>query len=102
MFINQNRGREVHMAGQGPTDLADPSYFGNSSDDSDPNTGRYYVNKNNLPWAIAMPASFEYPAEKVDLVSAYHYFYLWAINGGQSNSDWYMNNTGYRNSSLIY
>ena len=102
MIVNQDRSREIHLAGYAPTDLANVNLFGTSSDDSDPSNGRYYVNENNLPWALHMPVSFDYPSEKKDVVQAYMQFAGWAISGGISNTDWYMNMSGYRDASKIY
>lgn len=102
MFVNQDRGREIHMPNYPPTDLANISLFGNAMDDSDPASGRYYVNENNLPWVITTPVSLDYPAEKSDIVKAYKYFAAWAMSGGNSNTDWYINNSGYRDNALIY
>lgn len=102
LFINEIRGREVHLSGQEPTDLADNSYFGNSRDDSDPATGRYYVTKDNLPWVINIPTSFKYPTEKTDMIKAYPYFDNWALSGGTSFTDWYADLPGYRDANMIY
>jgi LruC domain-containing protein len=102
MIVNQDRGREIHLSGYAPTDLANMNLFGTSSDESDPANNIYYVNKNNLPWAINLPVSFDYPSEKVDIVSGYNNFAAWALSGGASNTDWYMNTSGYRNSAKLY
>ncbi len=102
MIVNQDRGREIHLSGYAPTTLANVNLFGTSSDDSDPSTNRYYVNENNLPWALHLPVSFDYPSEKKDVVQAYMQFSGWAISGGISNADWYMNSSGYRDASKIY
>ncbi len=102
MIVNQDRGREIHLSGYAPTDLADANLFGTASDDSEPSNGRYYVNKNNLPWALNIPVSFDYPIEKADVVSAYNNFAAWALSGGSSNTDWYLDASGYRNNAKIY
>ncbi|MBC7566435.1 MAG: LruC domain-containing protein [Pedobacter sp.] len=95
---------EVHMTGNAPTDLIDKSLFGTSDDNSDPATGRYYVTKTGLPYAIAVPAGkFQYPIEGKDVTLAYLHFAEWAASGGKSFADWYDNvSTGYRNPEFIY
>jgi len=102
MVINKERGKEVHLAGQQPTDLADHTLFGTWADDTDPGTGKYYQTKNNLPWAIDLPVSFAYPLEQVEILSAYNHFAEWAESAGAQYPDWYEDNAGYRVSSNIY
>lgn len=102
MIVNGDRGKEVHLAGQKPTDLADPSFFGTMADATNPAIGKYYQTALNLPWALDVPVSFAYPAETVDILNAYNHFADWAESGGVHYPDWYMDKTGYRNSSNIY
>ncbi len=102
IFVDQTRGREVHLPDYPPTDLVDISYFGTWEDSSDPSSGRYYKTINNLPWAINIYESFDYPKEKVLILSAYNFFQEWAESGGTSYQDWYRDNPGYRNGSNIY
>ncbi|MCX6284989.1 MAG: DUF4842 domain-containing protein, partial [Bacteroidetes bacterium] len=64
--------------------------------------GRYYKTTNNLPWALNIPVSFDYPWEKVSVLSAYNYFATWAESGGVSYPDWYKDLPGYRNSANIW
>ncbi len=52
IFVDQERGHEVRLKNQVPTNLVDPDYFGTESDASDPATGAYYVSSTGLPWAI--------------------------------------------------
>lgn len=102
-YTGQSRS-EVHLAGKTPTALADPALFGTKDDDSNAGTGRYYVTKTGLPFAITMPtATFAYPIEGIDISKAYTHFGDWAQSGGVSFLDWF-SNTGadYRNSSQIY
>ncbi len=102
LIVNKNRGQEVHLAGQEPTDLADQTFFGQWADDSDPAAGKYYQTVNNLPWGLDLPVSFEYPVEKVAICNAYNHFVEWAESAGASYPDWYEDNAGYRNSENIY
>ena len=102
IIVNKERSIEVHLAGYEPTDLADQSLFGTWADDSNPASGKYYQTINNLPWAIDIPKSFEYPIEQVQIIDAYNYFRIWGESGGINYTDWYENKSGYRNNSNIY
>ncbi len=102
IIVNQNRDVEVHLPDYTPSDLADQSMPGTFDDASDPGNGKFYVTATNLPWAINIPVLFEYPIEKTDITQVYNHFAEWAESGGQQYQDWYEDNPGYRNSSLIY
>jgi LruC domain-containing protein len=97
------RGYEIHLPGQLPTDLATGSLFGTGRDGSNLGSGDTYVSNNGrFPWAINIPASFDYPKEKSDVNSAYTKFASWVNSGGSSFSNWYSNTVGYRNAANIY
>lgn len=102
IYIGQDRTKEVHLSGNVPTDLMDANFFGNSQDDSDPSQGRYFVNENNLPWALDISQKFDYPKEKEDIVLTYGQFSSWAQTGGSSSSDWYVDLPGYRDAAKVY
>lgn len=102
IFVDLNRSVEVHLPDYPPTDLADQSLFGTLDDDSDPSSGRYYKTSTNLPWAINIYESFEYPIEKQQVVWAYLKFAVWAESDGANFTDWYKDLSGYRNDNLIY
>ncbi len=102
IFVDKERGREVHLSDYPPTALADQSLFGTLDDDTDPGSGKYYKTINNLPWAINIYESFEYPIEKQQIVWAYLKFAVWATSGGTSFDDWYKDLSGYRDDSKIY
>lgn len=102
LVINQTRGREVHIPGYAPTDLADASYFGNGNDNTQPSKNIYYRSKEGLPWGMNLPEPFAYPLEKDDIRNAHNYFEPWANSQGFSYMDWYMNKSGYRNNNHIY
>lgn len=100
LIKNSTRGAEVHLPWYGPTDLANHALFGTASDASAyPNTGNNYVTANNIPWAIETPLSaFDWPLEKVDIVTVYYDFAQWAQTGSPAN--WYSN--GNRDATKIY
>lgn len=102
IFVNQTRGREIHLPNYAPTDLADPSYFGTGNDDSNPSTGRYYKNGDNLPWAINVVSGFDHMKEKVEITSGYFFFFNWAASNGTTNQYWNLPLPGYINSGNIY
>ncbi len=102
LIVDKNRSVEIHLLGYPPTDLADQSMFGMLDDDSDPLSSRFYVTENNLPWAINLYESFDWPVEKQDIIQVHLKFAEWAISGGTLYPDWYKNLPGYRNNSLIY
>jgi LruC domain-containing protein len=102
IFVDQQRGVEVHLVDKTPTNLADISLFGTEADNSIPEQGRYYKTNKNLPWAINIIESFEYPVEKADITFAYLKFAEWAESNGQTSFDWWKDNSGYRNDENIY
>lgn len=102
IVTDKNRGQEIHLAGEPPTDLADTDLFGTWADDSNPSSGKYYQTANNLPWALDLPVSFAYPVEQVQIIDAYNHFQEWGETGGNQYPDWYTNKSGYRNNSNIY
>ncbi|MCK9203233.1 MAG: LruC domain-containing protein [Bacteroidales bacterium] len=102
IIVNKNRSREVHLPDYPPTSLADQGIFGQDDDNSNPATGRYYRTQNNLPWAINIYESFEYPVEKSEISHAYLHFIEWGESGGTLYPNWYQNIVGYRNDGNIY
>ncbi|MEI6898961.1 MAG: LruC domain-containing protein [Bacteroidota bacterium] len=102
LIINMERGKELHMVNYPPTDKADLSLFGTSSDDSDPASGRYYVTKENLPWIMDVPSPFSYPIEKTDITQTYNKLIPWAESSGNTYYDWFQAKPGYRNTQLLY
>jgi len=102
--LGANRGREIHLWGHLPTDLANTGYFGTADDNSSPANNLYYVTKTGLPYAIEIPVTpFSYPTEGTDITKAYLHFGDWAQSNGTSYTDWYSNTaSGYRNTENIY
>lgn len=96
------RGLEIHLPNYEPSDLFDEDYFGQFDDNSSVADGRYFVTVNNLPWAINIAEEFDWVIEFQDITQAHLMFAEWAESGGINYPDWYQDNTGYRNNSLIY
>ncbi|MCX6287437.1 MAG: LruC domain-containing protein [Bacteroidetes bacterium] len=102
IFVNQDRGHEVHLKDHSPTELNNPVYFGSLNDGSVPAQGLYYRSTSGLPWAFEIPVDFNYPIEKADIIQTYLHFAAWAQSSGASYTDWYMDKPGYRNAVNIY
>ena len=96
------RGKEIHLAGSAPTDLANNALFGTGDDNSNLGLQKYYMSDKNLPWAINFPIQFAYPAEKQDITKAFLKFNKWAESKGTVYKDWYLNTSGYRDNSKLY
>lgn len=101
IYISQTRGREVHMLNMPPTELVDPTWFGQDNDASVPANSVYYKTINNYPFALETPVPLDYPTEKTDIVTAHLKFGSWAESSGSLYQDWYDNQPGYRNSNKI-
>ena len=102
MISNLERGREVHLMNQPPTDLAAASWFNTGADNSNANIGRYYVTSLNRPFALDFFGTFNYPIERTSILKAYNHYGEWALSGGGTYPDWYFDYTGYMNSDKIY
>lgn len=102
IFVNKVRSHEVHLINNEPTDLADLLLFGTGQDDSKPASGRYYVTKNNLPWALNTAYKFDYPAEKIPINKGFAKFIPWCVSGGTEYYDWFLDKTGYRIKTNLY
>jgi len=102
IYVNQERGKEVHLPNHLPTDLAETSLFGTSHDRTNPAAGDYYITEQSLPWALDIPINWQYPQEKIAISQAYLLFRGWAESDGLINLDWYKSLNGYREESSIY
>lgn len=102
IFVNQERGHEVHLKGNKPTEFVDEELFGTVDDDSDMATESYYMSATGLPWGIETPINFDYPIENADILTAHLKFAAWAQSSGVEFQDWYMDKSGYRNDANIY
>jgi LruC domain-containing protein len=103
LISNLRRGYEAHLPGYAPTDKANTALFGTGDDSSTPSTGRYYLSKENWPWAINFSQPFSWPIETVPINQAYLHFSDWAASSGSNYVDWFTNtSSGYRSTSNIY
>jgi len=103
LIVNQIRGTEIHLPNNAPTDKANSGLFGTGDDNSVSATGRYFLSKKNLPWALSFTDMFSYPMEGKPITDVYLHFNDWVKPGGASYKDWYVNTSSeYRNSAWIY
>lgn len=102
IFVDGDRGREVHLPDYEPTQKAENSWFGTIHDTSNGTESRYYKSSNNLPWAINVPVGFKYPKEYTAINEAHKKFIQWAESGGITSKDWYLDKSNYRNTSNLY
>ncbi len=102
LVVNYERGKEIHLPNYAPTDKADAKLFGTSHDRSNPAKNTFYKNWKNLPWAIHLPVSFDYPYEKQEILKGHLMFSKWAESSGTQYADWYLDKTGYRSKANIY
>jgi len=102
IFTNQQRSSEIHLVDHLPTNLADYTLFGTFHDNTDPEQNSYYKTTNNLPWAIHIVDSFDYPVEKAQIIQGYLLMSSWAESAGQIHSDWHKDLPGYRNADYIF
>ncbi|TDQ11993.1 LruC domain-containing protein [Pedobacter metabolipauper] len=102
MISNLERGKEVHLVNHQPTDLANIKLLKSAADDSDAGSGRYYITRENRPFALDFFGPFNYPQESVSITDVYLHFSEWARSGGLKYPDWYENYNGYINTKLIY
>ncbi|MCG9881058.1 MAG: LruC domain-containing protein [Bacteroidia bacterium] len=105
IFIDEpgkGRGYEVHLPGQLPTSLVNTSVLGTNADATNLANGYYYKTATGLPFAISTPEKFDYPYEKIQIISAHKKFAEWVQSGGNLSADWYKNLPNYRDASKIY
>lgn len=90
IFVDQTRGREVHLMGFGPTSKADNAYFGTADDKSA--GGLYYRSSQGFPWGLDIPSDVRHMIESIDFSVGYPDFVKWAESGGKEYTTWYRTN----------
>lgn len=88
MFVNQNRAREVHLAGYQPTEFVNSSFFGTGDDVSVVGTTNTYKDVDGMPFAMLLPINWKWPEEFVDITNVYPKFTNWAETAGVEDLDW--------------
>ena len=85
------RSFEIHLKNQSPTEAFDFSLFaGVGQDASDPDSGKYFLTDNGMPWALEIGVDWNHPYEHIELSAAYPDFPAFATSNGVDNQDWYM------------
>lgn len=102
IIANGERGREIHLANEKPTSLANTSLFGNSADRTNPNQNVYYKTNNGLPWGLNVTEGFVYPSEKSKINQGYEFFNEWCISSGGNYQDWHRDKPNYRVPAKLY
>lgn len=93
IFVNGNRGQEIHLVDFVPTSKVDKAFFGQSDDRSEPDKGIYYRMDNTYPWALDIPRvsasvpSWRYPIESANITTVYLNYEKWAQD--KTNTDWF-------------
>jgi len=102
IFLDGNRGHEVHIRNHAPTDLVDGTLFNTADDASNPGSMIWYSSASNLSWGLEIPQAWEYPFEETSISVTYLWFTSWLASGGSTNQDWYESLPGYRDSDNVY
>ena len=102
IFVNQERGKEIHLKDQRPSELVNAAYFGTWMDASVPAQNQFYRSTTGLCWAIEIPIDWSYPQEMVDILQTHLHFADWAQSNGSNYQDWYMLKPGYQNAGNLY
>ena len=102
IFASLNRGKEIHLPGEKPTDRVNTSFFNTIQDNTIPSQNRYYKTSTNMPFGIGLPQKFDYPIEGKAINAIYLKFSEWAQSGGTSYPNWYKDTTGYRSANYFY
>ncbi|MDP8242227.1 MAG: DUF4842 domain-containing protein [Candidatus Celaenobacter antarcticus] len=90
IHVNDDRQKEIHLEDYAPTSkMAGTPCWGTEDADSHPATDRYFKTSNNLPWAINIAESWNYPIKMIQLTYAYLFFADWAQSRGIVHTDWY-------------
>lgn len=100
--VNQDRSHEVHLPDFPNTPKANLDLFKTEYDTSNTLVKRYYKTLNNLPWALNIADSWDYPYENSKITSAYLKFQEWAETSGTSFADWYKDLPGFRDTDKVY
>jgi LruC domain-containing protein len=80
-------GRQIHFPAFGGTSEMNGAFFGQDRDGSAP--GRWFVDTDGLPYALAVPALAPYPLEGAPVSSLFPDIVGFAASGGTSNLGWY-------------
>ncbi|MBB6460223.1 LruC domain-containing protein [Flammeovirga kamogawensis] len=84
IFINKDRGHEVHLPGKKPTQKFNKQLLSLGDDVGD------FKTQNGHPWAIHIPYQFTPPQEGIDITNAYSVFDEFVSSEGNNDKDWFI------------
>lgn len=93
IFVEGNRGHEVHLVDYAPTSKADKTLFGTLDDRSDAGKRIFYRMDNTYPWALDIPrislsaSSWRYPAESENITETYLNYEKWVKD--KTDNGWF-------------
>lgn len=93
-----NKNWEVHIPYEEPSAKMNFSYFGKNDDQSNPETGAYYVRSGNYPFAFYLAGAtlndvaplLDSNNESKRIDQLYPLFLDWANSQGKKNPNWYL------------
>ena len=88
LIVNQDRGREIHLAGKQPTEFANSNFFNTGDDATVQGTSNTYKDSSGMPFAMLMPPNWKWPIEFVDINNVYPFMREWAESGGTLRTNW--------------
>ncbi|WP_435356880.1 LruC domain-containing protein [Emticicia sp. SJ17W-69] len=101
IFQTKDRGNEVHLINQAPTQKANKSLLGTGDDRSNGSSNIFYRSDARLPWSINIPEDFKHPLEAKPIVEGYLFFKDWVESDGKNYPDWYLDKKGYRDATKL-
>ncbi len=102
IYVNNDRGHEIHLANYPPTDSMNTDLFDTGNDASDPAAGIYFRTINGLPWGVNVGRSTLYMKETIPIIDGFNHFAEWAESGGTVYTNWYRDRSGFINHENIY
>ena len=84
-----DRGFEIHLKNQAPTEAFHFSLLGRGDDASDTNQETYFLNNNGMPWAINIGTQWQHPVEHIDIIYAYPLLQSHINSTSNQYQDWY-------------
>ena len=96
IFINKDRTNELHLANGTPT-----AKYNQSLRTAGEDVGNYKT-VDGHPWGLHIPHKFHPPKESIDITNAYVNFREFVETAGVSRKNWYTDDSGNRQTSLMY
>jgi LruC domain-containing protein len=81
------RGLEIHLIGNAPTELVDNALF-DTEDDASLSIDKWYSTSQGLPWGIEILGLWKHPIEGISIGEAYPDILDWALSNGATHQNW--------------